>query len=76
MTLSELTSLFNLFAEALGTLQTDKSEVRAAEEALNTAQSVLAKETADLGGSTSSLSEAAEGLKSGIDSIVAEVTGG
>lgn len=73
MTTAELTSLFNLFVEALGKLQSDKSEVQAATEALAAAQTALEKEVSDVGGSTTALNDAVVAVKNGIDALVATV---
>jgi len=74
-TVSEFTSLVNLFVEALQVLQADKSEVVAAQEALSAAQAALAKEEGDVGGSTASLQAAWDGVKASGDSLVADLVG-
>jgi cysteine synthase len=72
-TVSEFTSLVGLFVEALQVLQADKSEVVQAQEALAAAQSALAKEEADVGGSSAGLVSAWEGVKAAGDALVAEL---
>ena len=72
-TISEFNSLINLFVEAVQVLQTDKSEVTAAQEALSAAQAALNKEEADVGGSKTTLNGAWEQVKVAGDSIVAEL---
>jgi len=72
-TVSEFTALVGLFVEALQVLQADKSEVVQAQEALAAAQSALAKEEADVGGSSAGLVSAWEGVKAAGDALVAEL---
>ena len=74
-TISEFTSLVNLFAEAVSILQADKSEVTAAQEALAAAQSALAKEEADVGGSVTTLQNSWQNVKTAGDEIVASLVG-
>jgi ribosomal protein L7/L12 len=74
-TVSEFTSLVNLFVEALQVLQADKSEVVAAQEALAAAQAALAKEEGDVGGSTTSLQAAWDAVKAAGDGLVADLIG-
>jgi hypothetical protein len=70
-TISDFNSLINLFVEAVEKLQVDKSEVTAAQEALNTAQAALLKEQGDVTGSTTTLQEAWGEVKAAGDEIVA-----
>jgi|PlaIllAssembly_1097288.scaffolds.fasta_scaffold726288_2 hypothetical protein len=72
-TISEFNSFINLFVEAVQVLQSDKSEVTAAQEALSAAQAALTKEEADVGGSKTTLNGAWEQVKVAGDSIVAEL---
>ena len=74
-TVSEFSSLVNLFLEALDRLQQDKSEVQLAEEALAAAQAALAKEQGDVGSATSSLIGAWDGVKTTGDLLVAQLVG-
>ena len=74
-TISEFTSLVNLFVEALQVLQTDKSEVVAAQEALAAAQAALAKEEGDVGGSTAGLQGAWDAVKLAGDELVGDLVG-
>ena len=74
-TVSEFTSLVNLFVEALDRLSTDKSEVTLAQEALAAAQAALAKEEGDVGGSTANLQSAWDAVKAAGDGLVADLVG-
>lgn len=73
-TISDFNALINLFVEAVEKLQADKSEVVAAQEALNTAQVALAKEQGDVAGSTTTLQEAWDSVKEAGDEIVGGLT--
>lgn len=73
-TISDFNALINLFVEAVEKLQTDKSEVVAAQEALNTAQAALAKEQGDVAGSTTTLQDAWNSVKAAGDEIVGGLT--
>jgi len=74
-TVSEFSSLVNLFLEALDRLQIDKSEVQLAEEALAAAQAALTKEQGDVGSATDALIGAWDGVKTTGDLLVAQLVG-
>ena len=74
-TVSEFSSLVNLFLEALDRLQIDKSEVQLAEEALAAAQAALQKEQGDVGSATDALINAWDGVKVTGDLLVAQLVG-
>ena len=74
-TVSEFSSLVNLFLEALDRLQIDKSEVQLAEEALAAAQAALQKEQGDVGSATDALINAWDGVKVTGDLLVSSLIG-
>ena len=74
-TVSEFSSLVNLFVEALDRLQQDKSEVQLAEEALAAAQAALAKEEGDVGSATDALIGAWDSVKVTGDLLVSQLIG-
>ena len=74
-TVSEFSSLVNLFIEALDRLAQDKSEVQLAQEALAAAQAALAKEQGDVGSATDALINAWDGVKVTGDLLVAQLVG-
>ena len=74
-TVSEFSSLVNLFLEALDRLQIDKSEVQLAEEALAAAQAALQKEQGDVGSATDALIGAWDGVKTTGDLLVSSLIG-
>ena len=74
-TVSEFSSLVNLFLEALDRLQIDKSEVQLAEEALAAAQAALQKEQGDVGSATDALINAWDGVKATGDLLVSSLIG-